>query len=137
MQPTAEEKIIIELGEKAAHKIMGMIPQLPNGIPAYKGLLLQEVCWKLYNIHSSEAAIIAGVGSAKPIKDIERITNTYGGTADDWVKLSSKQERFDEGSLEPKKNIGIELHWYENIRTGQKVEAKPVIDNKPLGRKTK
>jgi RHS repeat-associated protein len=55
--------------------------------------------------------VFAGAGTDTPIKDIERLIASYGGTSDDWVKVTST-------------NPGLQSHAYRNKATGQTVEVK-------------
>ena len=79
-------------------------------------------------ILKEEGKIIAGVGAEKPIKDINRLVAIYGGDKADWVKKSSrninKAPEFD-------KRYKKEIHWYENIKTGEQFEFKVKLKNNP------
>jgi hypothetical protein len=87
---------------------------------------------------SQNGTIIAGGQHIVPIKDIKRLVNTYGGNEAHWVKMTSKAAELsfkdrsvvvtEYGVLSSKTNM--QLHWYENINTGKKVEFKPVIKTK-------
>lgn len=130
-QPGIQHRLGIDFAvDKAVQETIGYQPVVQGGYSEAVALRLKEACYDLYGKPRQEACIIAGVGSKKSIKDIARITQTYGGSKNNWVKLSSKQIEFNEGRLIPKRNVKIELHWYENIKTRKKVEPKPVIDNK-------
>ena len=59
---------------------------------------------------------IAGVGAKKEIGDIARLVSTYGGEAGDWAKMVGRTETA-EGRL-------LQIHWYENAKTGFKTEFK-------------
>jgi hypothetical protein len=52
---------------------------------------------------------------------VNRLMALYGDTEEDWVKKSSLEiklaSQFD-------KRYSKEVHWYESIRTGEKVELK-------------
>jgi RHS repeat-associated protein len=62
----------------------------------------------------------AGAGTPKKLKEADRLSNTYGGNPNDWSKMSSSSCKAPDGTQ-------IETHWYENIRTGERVEPKTVI----------
>ncbi len=135
LRDKTNEEIYQELGGKATSEILGELPNVQGSYGDNVGLRLKEACDQLYNAPKHESRVIAGVGSNVPIKDIERITKTYGGTEEDWTKLSSKKIEYKEGILVPTRIIKIEIHWYENIKTGEKVEAKPKIKNNEWKRK--
>jgi hypothetical protein len=60
---------------------------------------------------------VAGGEHPRPLWDIDRVLQKYGGQSSDWVKMSSN------GTVD-----GIEFHWIENIKTGQRIEMKNIID---------
>ena len=60
---------------------------------------------------------IAGAGTGVTLRDAPRLAQQYGGSADDWLKMSSSSYRGTDG-------LQFETHWYQNIRTGQGVEFK-------------
>jgi hypothetical protein len=64
------------------------------------------------------ARIIAGAGHAKgrAIDDVARLVGQHGGDAGEWSKRSGRSL-----SVGGKK---IEVHWYENVATGERVEFK-------------
>ena len=62
-------------------------------------------------------SVIAGAGTQKAIRAIDRLIDTYGGSVTDWVKKSSSTYTGVDG-------IQFATHWYENISTGTKVEQK-------------
>lgn len=73
-----------------------------------------------------EGTVIAGAGHSISIRDLPRLINTYGGTAQEWVKMSSKSiELIEVPAL--KKGTKIQTHYYKNIVTGQVVEIKPKL----------
>jgi len=69
-----------------------------------------------------EGVPIAGAGTKTPLRDANRLANEYGGEAIDWSKRSSSQHI----GLDSKR---FETHWYENSVTGQRVEAKTIIES--------
>ena len=72
-----------------------------------------------------DAPIIPGSIREKAVLEImqalNRLIKTYGGTESEWVKKTSDE-------LNRRKLIkglrAVQIHWYENINTGQKVEFK-------------
>ena len=60
---------------------------------------------------------MAGAGHKNPIRDVVRLVKTYGGKAADWSKRTSSKYRAADGTT-------FQTHWYENVRTGQRVEFK-------------
>jgi hypothetical protein len=50
-----------------------------------------------------------------------RLVQEYGGGLGDWVKKTSSSVNAPDGTH-------IETHWYENLKTGQKVEPKTIIN---------
>lgn len=66
---------------------------------------------------SEVGEIIAGQGSKAKFRDAQRVADTYGGNADDWVKKSSSSYSAPDGTK-------FETHWVENLQTGQRVEYK-------------
>jgi hypothetical protein len=63
---------------------------------------------------------IAGGQSGTEFRNADRVAKQYGGNAEDWVKKSSEKAVMEDGTY-------IETHWVENIKTGQRVEAKTKI----------
>jgi RHS repeat-associated protein len=61
--------------------------------------------------------VIAGTGARVPFRDAARVAQQYGGSASDWVKVSSSSYTARDGTK-------FETHWVENIKTGQRVEFK-------------
>lgn len=65
----------------------------------------------------------AGAGTGTIFKNEKRIVEQYGGQIGEWVKTSSSK-------FTTKSGCEIELHWIENIVTGQRVEYKQKLVNK-------
>ena len=65
---------------------------------------------------------IAGAGArgGRQIDDIARLVSMYGGEAADWAKMSTGRTV---------NGVRVEVHWYENVRTGQRVEFKTPWDH--------
>ena len=72
-----------------------------------------------------DAPIIPGSIREKAVLEImqalNRLIKTYGGTESEWVKKTS-DELNRRGLI--KRLESVQIHWYENINTGQRVEFK-------------
>jgi len=62
---------------------------------------------------------IAGAGTAKPLRDAARLAKEYGGSPADWRKMATS-------NAVNKGLDNFEIHYYQNIRTGEVVEMKTV-----------
>ncbi|WP_425363535.1 hypothetical protein [Candidatus Tisiphia endosymbiont of Hybos culiciformis] len=95
-------------------EIVGVKPMV-SGTPRELAALYAKLA------SQEQGAVIAGVGHARAIKDINRLIETYGGTKDEWVKISTnelnKNQMFHNGT-------SLQIHYYKNLKTGQKVEFK-------------
>ena len=58
---------------------------------------------------------IAGAGTGIPIRDVGRLVSEHGGSADDWVKVTSTAPGH------------LQTHAYRNINTGEVVELKSIV----------
>lgn len=69
---------------------------------------------------------IAGGTASKPFRDADRAAQTYGGSAEEWVKRSSSNKLAPDGTKS-------ETHWIQNLSTGQREEfkTKSIIDTRP------
>lgn len=65
---------------------------------------------------------IAGTGTGKDLRVADRLARDYGGDAAEWQKRTSSHHG-DPGGR------GFETHWYENIRTGDRVEFKTKFES--------
>ena len=74
-----------------------------------------------------DGKVIAGSGHKRSIDDINRIISTYGGKESGWVKKTT--ENLNQRELVNKAH-NIEIHWYENLENGQKIEPKVKKVNK-------
>lgn len=92
-------------------------------------LVTLEVKLACKQLETQKGLVIAGSGHTTPIHSINNLIATYGGKAEDWAKMTSKSIEFKEGVV-LKPNTKIQLHWYENLKTGERVLVKPVIKNK-------
>lgn len=63
---------------------------------------------------------IIGAGTEQTLRDAERLASQYGGEAKDWAKMQTTSQTLADGSR-------IVIHFYENLKTGQKVEFKSII----------
>jgi RHS repeat-associated protein len=66
---------------------------------------------------AERGTIMAGTGGRVPFRDAPRVAAQYGGKASDWVKKTSSAFTAENGTK-------FEVHWVENIVTGQRVEFK-------------
>lgn len=62
----------------------------------------------------------AGARNGRLIDDISRIVSRYGGDPADWAKMSTGRTV---------NGVRVEVHWYENVRTHQRVEFKTPWDH--------
>jgi hypothetical protein len=60
---------------------------------------------------------ISGVGSKVPLRAAPRFAQMYGGMPENWAKFSSSSYLGEDG-------FRFEIHWYENLMTGERVEFK-------------
>ena len=74
-----------------------------------------------------DGKVIAGSGHKRSIDDINRIISTYGGKESGWVKKTT--ENLNQRELVNKAH-NIEIHWYENLENGHKIEPKVKKVNK-------
>lgn len=97
------------------------IKQAIDDAPIPTGSIRERAALEIMQVLQKDGKIIAGAGHADYIKDINRLIKTYGGTESDWAKKTSAQLN----RRELIKGLGtVEIHWYENINTGQRVEFK-------------
>jgi hypothetical protein len=62
----------------------------------------------------------SGATSGRALRDAARLAEQYGGSASDWAKMTTRS-RVAGGA-------NISVHWYENVRTGARVEFKTPIN---------
>jgi len=79
---------------------------------------------QLADVMSGDGKAIMGAGTGRALNDAQSLAKEYGGSASDWAKVSSSAYKAKDGSI-------IEVHAYQNIRTGQVVEAKSVSSSFP------
>jgi len=63
---------------------------------------------------------IAGAGTEVPLREADRLSKTYGGNPSQWAKKTSSSFTVPDGAR-------FETHWYENAKTGQRIEYKTKI----------
>jgi hypothetical protein len=71
--------------------------------------------------------IIAGGEAKKTFRKAPEFAKKFGGSPQDWVKKTSTSYVDGEGRIHS-------THWVENIRTGERKQIRPVIDEKGKGR---
>jgi RHS repeat-associated protein len=71
---------------------------------------------------AQEGRIIAGQGVGAALRQAERLASQYGGKPSDWVKKTSTARTAADGTR-------MQVRWFENIKTGQRVEHKTIIGN--------
>ena len=64
--------------------------------------------------------VIAGRGGRGAFRDASRVAREHGGDPADWAKMTSSSRVARDGTK-------LELHWVENLRTGQRVEFKTIV----------
>lgn len=102
---------------KGIESIIGEAPII-KGSP--RDLLATEIKFVAESLESLPGKAMAGAITVVPIKDIQRLTSVYGGEAADWVKMTSKGNIDLMNKIAIKGNRTLQIHWYENIKTGQK-----------------
>lgn len=91
---------------------LAVADNLPGGrLAAASGRLLGEAVAGI-GVRKS----IAGAGSRAALRDVDRLVGTYGGDAGDRAKMVGASEKVD-GKV-------IQVHWYENTKTGFRTEFK-------------
>ena len=56
-------------------------------------------------------------GFDKPLRYAIQLVANYGGSLEDWDKMTTKQYAIVDGA-------SVQVHWYRNRKTGQRVEFK-------------
>lgn len=67
----------------------------------------------------SNIIAFAGKGCQKPIGDISRITSTYGGSSNEWQKVSGIGYIDYDGTT-----AKAELHWYQRNKYRYEMKVK-------------
>lgn len=63
---------------------------------------------------------IAGAGAKAQLRVADDLAEKYSGNPGDWAKMSSEKYTGPDGKQ-------FEMHWYENVETGERVEYKTKI----------
>ena len=61
-----------------------------------------------------------GSSTSRALRDAQRLADTYGGHPADWSKMGGASRTLSDGRK-------IEIHWYENLKTGVRCEYKTKI----------
>jgi hypothetical protein len=64
---------------------------------------------------------IAGAGTRSVITDLPRLLAEHGGRPEDWAKVTSRVYSVGDGTT-------VQVHAYRNVRTGQLVELKSIVE---------
>lgn len=100
------------------------LPPVFSGPASQSRLLARQLASQeaLAAAQAGRGTAIAGAGAraGRLINDIDRLLKTYGGEAKDWAKMSAGREVG---------GVNVSVHWYENVRTGLRVEFKTPWDH--------
>jgi hypothetical protein len=68
-----------------------------------------------------------GAGTTKPLyqSTTNRLVQEYGGATSDWAKMGGESSALH-GTTTPA-GANFEIHWYQNMQTGQAVEFKTKV----------
>jgi len=72
---------------------------------------------QIAELASGGGKVIAGVGARAALRDAPRLVKQYGGRAEDWVKVTSRNFKAADGT-------SFEIHAYKDMNTQQVVELK-------------
>jgi hypothetical protein len=112
-------KMLGKLGKKArATRRADVLPERPASSSS-SGRDLKRSLASETQMHERGTSF-AGAGTKTPLRAADRLAEDYGGQPGDWAKMSSSQRTSSDGHT-------FETHWYENARTGQRVEFKTKI----------
>lgn len=106
----AEVEPVVEPAEPAS--------SASSGLNLTKSLASEQ---QMSEITSGSGTRIAGPGAGAPLRVAGRLASEYGGSAGDWVKVTSSHYK------SPIDGSSFETHAYVNLRTGQVVEPKTKI----------
>jgi RHS repeat-associated protein len=98
------------------HPTTRRVPPREGGARAAKMLKLDYLRREAMTVRGT---VIAGGPGRPAIRDIQRLVRVHGSQPRDWVKVSGPSHRLG-GRV-------VEMHWYQNLRTGQRVDFKPVF----------
>jgi RHS repeat-associated protein len=125
------KKVVVRMAAKKAAKktaeaaechrdeLMKVMKELCSDSPASSSYAKDALKRRL--AMEEQGVAIAGAGHKTKIKDINRLVKQYGGKPEEWTKKRSCRFTLEDGTQ-------TEIHWYENIKTGQRVEYKTKID---------
>jgi len=74
---------------------------------------------EMAGIMAQGSRVIAGPGSNSALRDAPRLAAQYGGQQSQWAKMTSTAYKVD-----PDTGAKLQVHWYENLTTGQIEERK-------------
>ena len=117
----------MQLQQRAEHLLLAekfkdnVVRDILGNAPIIKGSFRELAALEAILTLKEEGKVIAGTKHKRLIDDVDRLVKTYGGAESDWVKKSSrninKAPLFEKGYAK-------EIHWYENIKTGERFELK-------------
>ena len=94
---------------------------------ATNGVKLQMQLASMQQMGEAGVAM-AGAGTNTPIKVVNRLVERYGGKVADWVKKTSNTVYTAPSGIKKAGVRKFQTHWYENVKTGLRVEFKSKID---------
>jgi hypothetical protein len=65
---------------------------------------------------------LMGAGTTKKLDQAARLAREHGGSPSDWAKMRTSSSAVHGVKTEAGSNF--EIHWYENVKTGARVEIK-------------
>jgi hypothetical protein len=105
-------------GEKSTSSAGTGGPDEDPGSDDERDLLHNDLCNQ--EQMSQPGKIIAGPGAKKAFKNAEKFAQDFGGSTEDWVKKTSTDRVLSDGKK-------WQIHWVENLKTGQRVNFKSKI----------
>ncbi len=81
---------------------------------------------QLADINNGGGVPTHGAGAPRKLDVAGRLEKQYGGNASDWQKVSSDAYKSTDGGH-------VEIHAYRNVRTGQVVEPKSIVNPQVKG----
>ena len=81
---------------------------------------------QLADINNGGGVPTHGAGAPRKLDVAGRLEKQYGGNASDWQKVSSDAYKSTDGGH-------VEIHAYRNIKTGQVVEPKSIVNPQVKG----
>jgi hypothetical protein len=96
---------------------MGGVGWIAGGASsASDGILLKRALASAQQM-GERGSPIAGAGTPKELRVAKQLAVDYGGSPEDWAKMTSSSYRGPDG-------YQFETHWYKNTKTGLQVEWK-------------